>query len=237
MCGQCSCQRWAGGGGGLSFHRRCACNPLGQRSNHCLPLLLQELRAPILALRAFNVETALIAEHAKTEPLVMMRCQVRRAVGPGFLCCRCGKPHRAEQPAHPPVRAVVAGCRQRLLQGQAPAAAGGHRAGGGAAERGADAVPPAAHRQHTGGRPAARGAAGEPGGPRGVRGGHRIAAALPAAGGGGAGQPGRRPRGVSPRQGPRDCQLPARHAAPCAEVRGRGCGSGAIFCCWWAGTS
>lgn len=37
---------------------------------------LQELRAPILALRAFNVETALIADHAKSEMLMLMRCQV-----------------------------------------------------------------------------------------------------------------------------------------------------------------
>lgn len=38
--------------------------------------LTQELRAPLFALRAFNVETALIGEHAKGEMLVLMRCQV-----------------------------------------------------------------------------------------------------------------------------------------------------------------
>ncbi len=37
---------------------------------------MQELRAPIFALRAFNVETALIGEHARSEMLVLMRCQV-----------------------------------------------------------------------------------------------------------------------------------------------------------------
>jgi hypothetical protein len=37
---------------------------------------LQELRPAIFALRAFNVETGLISEHAKSEMLVLMRCQV-----------------------------------------------------------------------------------------------------------------------------------------------------------------
>lgn len=38
--------------------------------------LLQELRAPILALRAFNAETAAVGDHAKSEMMVLMRFQV-----------------------------------------------------------------------------------------------------------------------------------------------------------------
>jgi len=49
------------------------------------PFSLQELRAPLFALRAFNVETALIGEHAKGEMLVLMRCQVCGQAGAG-LC-------------------------------------------------------------------------------------------------------------------------------------------------------
>ncbi len=36
---------------------------------------MQELRAPILALRAFSVETSLIEQHAKSEMLILLRCQ------------------------------------------------------------------------------------------------------------------------------------------------------------------
>ena len=55
------------------------CDPRGRSPAAVPPPGLQELRAPVLALRAFNAETALIGEHAKSEPLVMMRCQVREA--------------------------------------------------------------------------------------------------------------------------------------------------------------
>ncbi|KAI7839929.1 hypothetical protein COHA_006323 [Chlorella ohadii] len=59
----------------------------------------KELRAPLFALRAFNVETALIGEHAKGEMLVLMRCQWwRDAVNDCFK----GKP-----PAQPVVTALA----------------------------------------------------------------------------------------------------------------------------------
>ena len=57
-------------------HRRshtCTIRPTAARA--------QELRAPLFALRAFNVETALIGEHAKGEMLVLMRCQVGGGAG------------------------------------------------------------------------------------------------------------------------------------------------------------
>eukprot|EP00887_Chlorella_sp_A99_P000239 scaffold13.g239.t1 len=37
--------------------------------------LPKELRPAVIALRAFNAETAQIADHAKSEPLILMRCQ------------------------------------------------------------------------------------------------------------------------------------------------------------------
>ncbi|KAL4420852.1 hypothetical protein ABPG75_010508 [Micractinium tetrahymenae] len=69
--------------------------------------LPKELRAPIFALRAFNVETALIGEHAKSEMLVLMRCQWwRDAVND----CYKGRP-----PAQPVITALAAVLQQRPL--------------------------------------------------------------------------------------------------------------------------
>ncbi|GAB4819973.1 hypothetical protein N2152v2_007019 [Parachlorella kessleri] len=66
-----------------------------------------ELRAPILALRAFNVETALIGDHAKSEMLVLTRCQWwRDAVN----ACYKGNP-----PDQPVARALYEVLQQRPL--------------------------------------------------------------------------------------------------------------------------
>ena len=46
---------------------------VGMRSRNTV---LQNLRPPIVALRAFFVETQLVADHAKSEMLVGMRCKV-----------------------------------------------------------------------------------------------------------------------------------------------------------------
>lgn len=45
--------------------------------------VLQELRAPIFALRAFNVETAMIGDAAKNEMMLLMRCQASVLVPKG----------------------------------------------------------------------------------------------------------------------------------------------------------
>lgn len=57
-------------------HNSAQGKPRPQGLNHGAIPPTQELRAPLFALRAFNVETALIGEHAKGEMLVLMRCQV-----------------------------------------------------------------------------------------------------------------------------------------------------------------
>lgn len=57
------------------------CSPPHQPNAHWH----QELRPAIIALRAFNVETARIADAAKSEPLILMRTQVRRRAADAAL--------------------------------------------------------------------------------------------------------------------------------------------------------
>ena len=66
---------------------------------HLKFIVIQVLRAPIIALRAFDVETKLVSDHAKSEMLMMMRFQWwRDAVNSTFQ----GKP-----PDHPVMRALA----------------------------------------------------------------------------------------------------------------------------------
>ncbi len=84
--GPCSCPR----SGMPQVHSTAGCaDPYIGLGTTCflIPWCAQELRVPLISLRAFNVEVAQVAEHAKQGPIMQMRFQARPCSG----CSECGQ--------------------------------------------------------------------------------------------------------------------------------------------------
>lgn len=71
----------------------------------------------MFALRAFNVETALIEDHAKSEMLVMMRCQVKGWPAPASPACAAASVPGARDAAEGCLAALPAHCTAHVNAG------------------------------------------------------------------------------------------------------------------------